>query len=28
VLPGVGHAPHIEAAETVLGLLHGFISER
>lgn len=28
VLPGVGHAPHIEAAETVLGLLHGFIAER
>ena len=28
VLPGVGHAPHIEAAETVLGLLNAFISER
>ena len=28
VLPGVGHAPHIEAAETVLGLLHSFIAER
>ena len=28
VLPGVGHSPHIEAAEVVLGLLHAFIAER
>ena len=28
VLPGVGHAPHIEAAEAVLGLLHAFLAER
>jgi pimeloyl-ACP methyl ester carboxylesterase len=28
VLPGVGHAPHIEAAETFIGLLHAFLAER
>lgn len=28
VLPGVGHSPHIEAAEAVRGMLHKFITER
>jgi pimeloyl-ACP methyl ester carboxylesterase len=28
VIPNVGHAPHLEAAETVLGLIHAFVAER
>lgn len=28
VIPDVGHSPHIEAAEVVLGLLHKFLADR